>query len=272
MYAKLFVFFSLCTCCYHATQGQNKETLVIIETNLGTMKAKLYDDTPIHRDHFIRLAKAGQYDGTLFYRVIKNFMIQGGSSDSRNAAPGQELGYGEEITIKAEIKPEHYHKKGALAAPRQPDATNPQKKSDIAQFYIVQGRKYSLEELNSIENKVNNPIKKSIQRKYYTKEKKDTLASLRALKKVTEFRAIANKIKQQICTEWEANTQKLIIPENKKNDYSTLGGLYHLDNEYTVFGEVIEGLDVIDKIAAQQTDKKDRPLADVKIIRVKIIE
>ena len=95
---------------------------------------------------------------------------------------------------------------------------------------------------------------------------------MRALKKVAEFRAIANKIKQQINTEWEANTQKLIIPENKKNDYITLGGLYHLDNEYTVFGEVIEGLNVIDKIAAQQTDKKDRPLVDVKIIRVKIIE
>lgn len=114
--------------------------MALIETNLGNMKIKLYNDTPIHRDNFIRLAKAGHYDGTLFYRVIKNFMIQGGSSDSRNAIAGQFIGFGKPMTIEAEIKPEHYHKKGALAAPRQPDRENFFKESDISQFYIVQGK------------------------------------------------------------------------------------------------------------------------------------
>ena len=131
--------------------AQEKEVMALIETNLGNMKIKLYNDTPIHRDNFIRLAKAGHYDGTLFYRVIKNFMIQGGSSDSRNAIAGQFIGFGKPMTIEAEIKPEHYHKKGALAAPRQPDRENFFKESDISQFYIVQGKKYTEQELEIIE-------------------------------------------------------------------------------------------------------------------------
>ena len=253
-------------------QAQEKETFVLIKTTVGTMKAKLYHDTPVHRDHFIRLAKAGHYNGTLFYRVMKDFMIQGGSSDSRNASPGQELGYGEEVAIKAEILPTHYHKKGALAAPRQPDAVNPRKQSDISQFYIVHGRTYLPEELQAIENKVNKPLKKAIQEKYYTKEKKVILDSLRKLKKVAEFRAIAGEIKEQINREWMACTGKLEIPEAKKRDYTTVGGVYHLDNEYTVFGEIVEGLEVIDKIALMKTDKNNRPLTDVKIIMVSILE
>ena len=106
------------------SKSQEKEPVVLIETNMGNLKAKLYNDTPLHRDNFIRLAKSGHYNGTLFYRVIKNFVVQGGSSDSRNAIAGQAIGYGKGITIDAEIKPHHYHKKGALAAPRQPYRLN----------------------------------------------------------------------------------------------------------------------------------------------------
>ena len=191
--------------------AQEKEVMALIETNLGNMKIKLYNDTPIHRDNFIRLAKAGHYDGTLFYRVIKNFMIQGGSSDSRNAIAGQFIGFGKPMTIEAEIKPEHYHKKGALAAPRQPDRENFFKESDISQFYIVQGKKYTEQELEIIEKSVNVPIKNAINRKYYTPEKKVILDSLRKLKKVEEFREIAGKIKKDIAFEWNANADKIYI-------------------------------------------------------------
>ena len=251
--------------------AQEKETFALIETNLGTMKVKLYNDTPIHRDNFIRLAKSGHYNGTLFYRVIKDFIIQGGSSDSRGARPGQFIGFGEAITLDAEMKQHHYHKKGALAAPRQPDRVNFLKESDISQFYIVHGKQYTDEELDIIEKSVNIPIKNAIQRKYYTPKKKVLLDSLRKQKKTAEFREIAGKIKQDIAFEWNANTDKVYMPKDKREAYTTQGGVHHLDKEYTVFGEVVEGLEVIDKIAALQTDKNDRPLKDV-TIKVKILD
>lgn len=250
---------------------QEKEILVLIETNIGTMKVKLYNDTPLHRDHFVRLAKAGHYDGTLFYRVIKDFIIQGGSSDSRGARPGQLIGFGEPMTLDAEIKPEHYHKKGALAAPRQPDRENFFKESDISQFYIVQGKKYTDEELDNIEKSVNVRIKNAIRKKYFTPEKKAILDSLRKHKKVAEFREIADKIKQDIAFEWNANTDKVYMPEDKREAYKIFGGVHHLDKEYTVFGEVTEGLEVIDKIAALKTDSNDRPAKDI-MIKVRIID
>ena len=228
--------------------AQEKEVTALIETNMGNMKVKLYNDTPLHRDNFIRLAKAGHYDGTLFYRAIKNFIIQGGSSDSKNAIRGQ----------------------AALAAPRQPNRENFFKESDISQFYIVQGRVYPEKELELIEKQVNIPIRRAIEKKYYTPEKKVILDTLRKQKKVAEFRAIANKIKEDIATDWELNTDKIYMPDDKREAYSTIGGVHHLDKEYTVFGEVIEGLEVIDKIAAIPTDKNDRPVNDVRI-KVKIL-
>lgn len=266
---KIIICLGLLLCATFAF-SQEKEVTVLIETNLGNMKIKLYNDTPKHRDAFIELAKAGHYDGSLFYRVIKNFMIQGGSSDSKNAIKGQHIGYGKSKIIDAEIRDHHYHKKGTLAAPRQPDRVNFHKESDIAQFYIVDGRVYPMEELDYIEKKVNNPIRNAIRRKYHTPEKKAILDSLRELKKVDEFRSIANKIKQDMAFEWEINQQKLYMPDEKKQVYSTLGGVDHLDREYTVFGEVIEGLEVIDKIANLPVDKSDRPLTDVRL-KVRIL-
>lgn len=255
-----------------ALQGfaQEKEIRAVIETNLGNMTVKLYNDTPMHRDNFVRLAKAGHYDGTLFYRVIKNFVIQGGSSDSRNAIKGRTIGYGKPIVIDAEIKEEHYHKKGALAAPRQPDRVNFFKESDISQFYIVKGRKYDPKELDILEKQVNVPIRRAIQKKYYTPQKKAILDSLRKENKVREFREIADKIKQDIAFDWSTNTNKIYMPEEKREAYINQGGIHHLDKEYTVFGEVVEGFDVIDKIAALPTDSDDRPLTDVKI-KVRIL-
>ena len=244
-------------CLFYMGYAQEKEVKAVIETNLGNMIVKLYNDTPNHRDNFVRLAKAGHYDGSLFYRVIK-------------AIKGAAIGYGKPIVIDAEIKPEHYHKKGALAAPRQPDRVNFFKESDISQFYIVQGRKYDPKELDIIEKQVNVPIKRAIQRKYYTPEKKAILDTLRKQKKVKEFREIAEKIKQDIAFDWNANPNKIYMPEEKRNAYINEGGIHHLDKEYTVFGEVIEGFEVIDKIAALPTDGNDRPITDVRI-KVRIL-
>ena len=257
-------------CLFYMGYAQEKEVKAVIETNLGNMIVKLYNDTPNHRDNFVRQAKAGHYDGSLFYRVIKNFVIQGGSSDSKKAIKGAAIGYGKPIVIDAEIKPEHYHKKGALAAPRQPDRVNFFKESDISQFYIVQGRKYDPKELDIIEKQVNVPIKRAIQRKYYTPEKKAILDTLRKQKKVKEFREIAEKIKQDIAFDWNANPNKIYMSEEKRNAYINEGGIHHLDKEYTVFGEVIEGFEVIDKIAALPTDGNDRPITDVRI-KVRIL-
>lgn len=257
-------------CLFYMGYAQEKEVKAVIETNLGNMIVKLYNDTPNHRDNFVRLAKARHYDSSLFYHVIKNFVIQGGSSDSKKAIKGAAIGYGKPIVIDAEIKLEHYHKKGALAAPRQPDRVNFFKESDISQFYIVQGRKYDPKELDIIEKQVNVPIKRAIQRKYYTPEKKAILDTLRKQKKVKEFREIAEKIKQDIAFDWNANPNKIYMPEEKRNAYINEGGIHHLDKEYTVFGEVIEGFEVIDKIAALPTDGNDRPITDVRI-KVRIL-
>ena len=251
--------------------GQNdKETIALIETNLGNIKVKLYNDTPIHRDNFIKLAKQGHYDNTLFYRVVKNFVIQGGSSDSKGAIKGQHIGYGKPMVIQAEIKNTNYHKKGALCAPRQPDRVNFFKESDISQFYIIHGRKYTEKEIDLMEKQINTPVLNAIKLKHFTPEKKAKLDSLRKLKKVTEFREIAEKIKKDIAFDWAAYPDKLYMSEQKRKDYIDLGGVMNLDKEYTVFGEVIEGLDVVDKIANLNTDKQERPTTDVKI-KVRIL-
>lgn len=278
----LIMAVTLVTTSIYAQQG---ETKILIETNFGNIYAKLYNDTPIHKSNFIRLANAGRYDGTLFFRVVKNFVIQGASSDSKNPKPGMALGYGDGITIDAEIKPHHYHKRGALCAPRQPDRANFFKESDISQFYIVVGKVYSEEEISNLEKSVNVPLKNRITAKYMDKITKETLARLKkekadaeaagdtelAKQKVQEFRTIANRVKKDIAFEYESSTERLVISPEKRKDYTTVGGLMHLDGEYTVFGEVTSGMDVVEKIAALPTDPDDRPITDVKIIEVKIL-
>lgn len=270
------VFLSVFLFTFTFANAQKNEALILIQTNVGNIKAKLYNDTPKHRDNFIKYAKMGKYDGTLFYRVIKNFVIQGGSSDSKNAIEGQNIGFGKPIPMDAEILSHRFHKKGALCAPRQPDRVNFHKESDISQFYIVHGRKYTMEELIRMEKARNIPIKNKIYRKYYTEEKKAKLADLKKKIKesddikakqdmVKEFRAIANKIKKDIAFEYDSHPNVLQFSEEMKKAYTTVGGVQHLDMEYTVFGEVIEGFEVIDRIAKLKTDKNDRPIKDISI-------
>ena len=251
--------------------AQDAEHIVAVRTTLGTMKFKLFNDTPDHRDTFLRLARKGQYDSTLFYRVIREFMIQGGSSDSRHARPGQTLGYGREITIPAEILPQHYHQQGALAAPRQPDEVNADKDSDISQFYIVHGHRYTPDELTRYVKSINNPLKRAIQQKYYV-PRKPLLDSLRAARDTVGFRRVAAQVKAQLRAAWAKETRKVILSPDQREAYTTRGGSPHLDGEYTVFGQMIEGFDVLDRIAKLPVDKNNRPLQDVRIISVTVIQ
>lgn len=247
-------------------------SIILIETNFGNIKLKLYKETPKHRKNFLQLIENKHFDGTLFYRVIKGFVLQGGSQDSRNASPGRQIGYGSSNrTIESEFLPQYFHKKGALSAPRQPDKVNIFKESDVSQFYITHGKVYTLDELKSMEKAINKPIRNQIVRRYLTPNKRKVLDSLKKAKKVKEFRAIAGKIKSSIAFDYESSPDKLIFTEAQKKAYTTVGGVPHLDKNYTVFGEVISGFEVMDKIANLKSDKHDRPYKDVKM-KVRILK
>lgn len=237
------------------------------------MKFILYDDTPQHRNAFIRRSEAGKYNETLFYRVIEGFMIQGGAADSRGAYKGKQIGYGDpEETVDDEIQAHRFCKKGALCAPRQPDEVNPFKQSDISQFFVIQGRVISEGRLDTMELAVNRPIRKKIVKEVYTPEKREKLQTLKAEMFIDEARDFAHQIKLEIATKYKVAPGKLEFSEAQRVAYSSIGGSPELDGDFTVFGEMIQGFDVIDKIAKMKTDKNNRPYNDVKIIDVIIIE
>jgi len=269
-----FIFLMIFLGSNESLKAQNKSTnsIILIETNLGNIKLMLYKETPKHRKNFLQLIENKHFDGTLFYRVIDDFVLQGGSQDSRNASPGRQIGYGgSNRTIESEFRPQFFHKRGALAAARQPDKVNVFKESDVSQFYLAQGRVYTLEELTAMERAVNKPLRKQIVKRYLTPKKRQSLDSLKKLNKTKEFREIANKIKSNISFDFESSTEKLIFSEAQKLAFTTVGGVPHLDKNYTVFGEVISGFKVMDKIAKLKTDKHDRPYNDVKM-KVRILK
>ena len=247
--------------------AQAEYPVIVIETNYGTMKAVLYSDTPNHSNHFLKLVKQGYFNGTLFHRVVKEFMIQGGAQDSRNAPAGAQVGGGRtDMDIMPEFRDNRFHKKGALAAPRRGDNENPQKKSDASQFYIVHGKVYTPGRLDSMEMAVNVPIKNKIIRDNYLPHK-DDLAKLKATD-ASAFNAMLDSVLHVVDSLYEAAPGKFFLPEELKEAYSTIGGALHLDGEYTVFGEVTEGLEVIDKIVSLPVDGNSRPMSDAKIVRI----
>lgn len=240
-----------------------KDKFVLIETEYGNMKIKLYKETPLHQQNFIKLAKQGFFDGLLFHRVIQNFMIQGGDPDSRNAKEGTMLGSGDPgYTIPAEFHAQFYHHKGALSAARMGDNVNPKKESSGSQFFIVQGKTFTEEQLASLQqSKKTNKASAIFQRLF--NEQKESLMKLREEGKEDEFSVQMAALQEKAETE-AAQTPEYVFSDEQKKVYATIGGYPSLDNEYTVFGEVVEGLDVIDKIAAVTTDENDRPIKDVK--------
>ncbi len=254
------VFTASCACT-----NSIKADYVTITTPYGQMKILLYDDTPIHKQNFLHLASEGLLDSLLFHRVIPEFMIQGGDPNSYRSPRGAELGTGEiGQPLDAEILPHHIHKRGALAAARKPDSVNPDKKSSGSQFYIVQGKVYSSDELDEVEEKRNKNIKNQI---FYRIQPfyEDSLKYYQQNGMSQQLMELQLRIMEK--TNEMAKEQGLftISPEDRQV-YMTEGGVPHLDGDYTVFGEVVEGFDVIDRIAQVQTDIRNRPQIDIRMI------
>lgn len=248
------------------TNGKAQSVNVRMSTNLGDMTFMLYDDTPKHRDAFLELVREGYFNETLFYRVLEDLLIQGGSRSSKNAPPGKRIGYGDpDKTVDDEILPHYFHKKGALCAPRQPDEVNPFKQSDISQFFIIKGRVYTEGELDTMEIAVNRPIRNKIIKKHMNTEVRAELNALREMKEVQAFRELAAQVKDEIETDYSLQTGLLEFSAEQRKAYTTTGGYPDLDGKYTIFGECTSGFEVIDKISSLKTDKNNRPFTDVKI-------
>ena len=237
-----------------------KDYLVTIHTEYGDMHAILLDETPKHKANFIKLTQEGFYDSLLFHRVMENFMIQGGDPDSKNAAPGTGLGSGGPgYQVDAEFVPAKFHKKGALAAARQPDNVNPEKKSSGSQFYIVQGTVYTEDELTT-------DMQKLMEMAQSVMEKDSAFYAYC----VNIYQTQGPMAYQQAMLDMKDSLSMITgiayqqdYPEDRMEAYTSIGGAHHLDDQYTVFGEVIDGLEIVDKIAAQQVDQNDRPTEDI---------
>lgn len=244
---------------------------VKMTTSLGDVVILLYGDTPRHRDNFVKLVKDGYYNNTLFHRVISDFMIQAGDPLSRDAAPGQRLGTGGPgYTLEAEINfPRHYHKRGALAAARQGDQVNPEKRSSGSQFYIVTGRKLIPAQLDALKGQLKN---KQLQATFngLAASHLDEIRSLQAAGDTAALRVLQEKLIAE--TEKIVAEHPLTITPEMEEAYTTVGGTPHLDGDYTVFGEVLEGMDVIDRIEKVETDGADRPAEDVRILSMEILK
>ena len=231
-----------------------KDYLVTIHTTLGDMKAVLYDETPLHRDNFLKLIKEGAYDSTIWHRVIKEFMIQGGGIDMKPNAPKRT------DRIPAEFDARLFHVKGALAAARQGDRVNPEKASSWCQFYIVQGKTWTRDELTIDQKKLNAGIGKLLQKDQYIGLREEFVS----LQEKRDFDGI-NKLamsKASLCESELGMSVRKEVPQERIDAYSTIGGAPHLDDQYTVFGQLVEGYDIIDKIAAVKTIR-DKPVQDI---------
>ena len=223
------ILFGLSSCAI-VNLGKHKEQKMKIETSEGDITLKLYNETPLHRDNFIRLVKSKFYDGVLFHRIIDQFMIQGGDPNSKDAMPGKMLGDGDVgYTIPAEFRtPQLYHKRGLVAAAREGDDENPEKASSGCQFYIVVGKQFTNEQLDEME--------------------------------VSQIKKYGH-----------ANDSTYKFSEQARTDYTTIGGTPHLDGNYTVFGEILTGMNVVDSIAQARTNRVDRPIEDIRIHKMRLI-
>jgi len=222
----IFLAFTAVTMQAQTGQGATRHE-VLLETDSGDIRIELFNETPKHRDNFLRLVRSGAYDGVLFHRVIKDFMIQTGDVGSKNAKPGEAVGdTPETYTVPAEICfPKLFHHRGALGAAREGDDVNPKRESSATQFYIVWGYKFTDGQLDKVQQRLNERTDSTVQ----------------------------------------------LTPEVREA-YKTVGGTPHLDGQYTVFGQVIQGLDIVDLIQRQPGDKNDRPLNDTRIRRALVVK
>ena len=260
--------------CSNTGKSQNtnsdKRMNVEIKTSLGDIVVSLYNETPKHRDNFIKLVKEGYYDGVLFHRVIKNFMVQTGDGISKTAKQDDVLGAGDPgYTIDAEIVyPKFFHKRGALAAARTGDEVNPERRSSGSQFYIVTGEKYTTSQLASMEKNLVNMKKNSIFSKL-VKERRQEIMKMQQQGDSLGLKELEHEL--VALTEAEYSKDPAVLTPEQREAYTTVGGTPHLDGSYTVFGEVVKGMDVVDKIQNVKTGRNDRPVEDVRIISMKVL-
>ena len=243
---------------------------VKITTSLGNITVRLYDETPLHRDNFLKLAKEGFYNGTLFHRVIRDFMIQGGDPDSVNAPAGKRLGTGgPDYTLESEIHPSLFHKRGALAAARQGDEVNPERRSSGSQFYIVWGQTYNTGQLRQMGKQLEMQRLQGIFQSLAADHRTEIL-QLRRDRNRTGLQELQDRLAAE--AETKAKTLGPVLTEAQMEAYSSVGGTPHLDGQYTVFGEVVEGLDIVDRIQQVETLSGDRPKADVVVVKATVLE
>ncbi|HRG37141.1 MAG TPA: peptidylprolyl isomerase [Bacteroidia bacterium] len=277
IFQKYFIAFCMVVIGFKTTShaqnsSNNVQTKVLITTSYGDIRVVLYNETPIHRDNFIKLSKEHYFDSLLFHRVIKGFMIQGGDPDSKHAPTGTLLGEGgPSYTLPAEFNPKLFHKKGVLAAAREFDLENPTRASSGSQFYIVQGRVFTDSLLNvqakritrsmALNHVINNPENADLLGKYKDYSKRELMDSVKY---------VNSRIDKKVDLEL-LNITPYSFSKEQKEIYTTIGGTPHLDTNYTIFGEVYEGLEIVDKIAAQPTDKNNRPEENIRILNVSII-
>ena len=250
---------------------ENNKTRVRIKTSMGDIVVRLYDDTPKHRDNFVKLAKEGYFDGTLFHRVIRDFMIQGGDPDSKGAPAGKNLGTGgPDYTIPAEfVFPKLYHKRGALSAARTGDEVNPNRESSGSQFYIVWGKTYKPAELKQMERQLAMQQEQAV----FNQLVADNKAKIMELRRNRD-RAGLQELQDDLIASTKAICAEKGLPkftDEQVESYTTVGGTPFLDNQYTVFGEVEEGLEIVGKIQEVETGRNDRPKDDVVMLSVEVI-
>lgn len=253
-------------------ENQMNETQVLMHTSMGDIQLKLYNETPKHRDNFIQLVKDGTYNGLLFHRVIKDFMIQGGDVTSKDAPMNKSLGAGDlGYTVPAEFNyPKYFHKKGALCAARTGDEVNPERASSASQFYIVTGKKYSEAELNQMEKQLENRLKQSIFTRLQTENKPKIMEYYRSGNK-EELAILRDTLIGKTELEAEKRKDETKLPKELREIYKTEGGVPFLDNQYTVYGEVVKGIEVVEAIQNVKTNKQDRPTENVVITSVELI-
>lgn len=250
--------------------ADTNSVLVKIETSVGDFTVLLYGDTPAHRDNFVKLAQEGFYNGTLFHRVIDKFMVQAGDPDSKNAQAGQMLGAGGPgYTLPAEINyPKHFHKRGALAAARQGDQINPERRSSGSQFYVVTGNRYIPAQLDAMEAH----IKQQLMQSEFNRLASQHMDQVRQLQQQGNNKAL-EQLRLQLISEAETavNSNFIGLTPEIRQAYSEVGGTPSLDGQYTVFGEVVQGMDVVDKIEKAETNAADRPNEDIVIKKMTVI-
>lgn len=250
------------------SQTLSNET-VLLETPYGNMKLKLYEETPLHKANFLKLVSEHFYDSLLFHRVINEFMIQGGDPLSKRAKSGDSLGHGDVgYTVPAEIRTGLIHKKGALCAAREIDDINPKFESSATQFYIVMGRKRTPEDLKKYETRINTTRYNNCARTFIRSAEGLTMKQhynrLKNENKTDSSALVNAAIEARIRADYE-KTPEYKFSQQQIDVYTGAGGTPHLDGTYTVFGEVVEGMDVIDRIASAKKDQRDRPLRDLRM-------